>query len=288
MSDLIVLNAVEVGSTEPTETIEQIIKDMRIKITTLKGKFMKADGSSVNYKDMGSSLEFKEYIRTCNQLTIVHLEQLTQAELKCLFLNLYNSLTVHALVYQNSKGTLPASPKDVDGFWRIHCYKIGNGVYSLDDMEHGVLRANKGHPSNGAPQFSDTDIRSKCVVQILDPRIHFAINCGALSCPPIRIYTVDRLDDQLEIATTSFLSQEVVVKTAGVEVSKLLLWYVKNFISSIHQVVVKTAGLEVSKLLLWYGKYLNSSFHQVVVKTAGMEVSKLLLWYGKYLNSSIH
>ena len=41
---------------------------------------MSADGSSVNYKDMGSSLEFKEYIRTCNQLTIVHLEQLTQAE----------------------------------------------------------------------------------------------------------------------------------------------------------------------------------------------------------------
>ena len=37
MSDLIVLNAVEVGSTEPTETIEKIIKDMRIKITTLKG-----------------------------------------------------------------------------------------------------------------------------------------------------------------------------------------------------------------------------------------------------------
>ena len=41
---------------------------------------MSADGSSVNYKDMGSSPEFKEYIRTCNQLTTVHLEQLTQAE----------------------------------------------------------------------------------------------------------------------------------------------------------------------------------------------------------------
>ena len=39
MSDLIVLNAEEVGSTEPTETTEKIIKDMRIKITTLKGLF---------------------------------------------------------------------------------------------------------------------------------------------------------------------------------------------------------------------------------------------------------
>ena len=51
------------------------------------------------------------------------------------------------------------------------------------------------------------------------------------------------------------------VKTAGVEVSKLLLWYVKYFISFIYQVVVKTDGVEVSKLLLWYGKYFTNSIY---------------------------
>ena len=30
------------------------------------------------------------------------------------------------------------------GFWRIHAYNIGGLVYNLDEIEHGVLRANKG------------------------------------------------------------------------------------------------------------------------------------------------
>ena len=41
----------------------------------------------------------------------------------------------------------------VPGFWSITCYNIGGLVYSLDDIEHGVLRANKGH-SNHTIVFS--------------------------------------------------------------------------------------------------------------------------------------
>ena len=50
-----------------------------------------------------------------------------------------------------------------------------------------------GHPSAGKPEFSDSDPRHKMALTSLDPRIHFALNCGASSCPPIRIYTEDRL-----------------------------------------------------------------------------------------------
>ena len=32
----------------------------------------------------------------------------------------------------------------VPGFWKIHAYNIGGCVYNLDEIEHGVLRANKG------------------------------------------------------------------------------------------------------------------------------------------------
>jgi hypothetical protein len=82
----------------------------------------------------------------------------------------------------------------IRGFWKIHCYNIGGAVYSLDDIEHGVLRANRGHPAaGGRPQFGPEDPRRRgLVVQELDPRIHFALNCGARSCPPIRVYTEEK------------------------------------------------------------------------------------------------
>jgi len=207
----------------------QISSKMRSIITKLKGRFMSEDGSSVDYAGLGKSEEFKAYCSTVYELRHVDLSTLSQDELKCFFLNIYNSLTIHALVHQSKSGNVP-TPKNVADFWSIHCYKIGGYVYNLDDMEHGVLRANKGHPSAGTDRFSASDERRNHIVSQLDPRIHFGLNCGATSCPPIRLYTPDKIDSQLDTATISFLSQEVTVKEDGeVEMSKLLLWYGKDF-----------------------------------------------------------
>merc|ERR1719474_1807566 len=137
------------------------------------------------------------------------------------------------MIYQAQLGSLPEAPIKVPGFWKIHCYNIGGLVYSLDEIEHGVLRANKGHPAAKKAQFSNDDPRSNVALTTLDPRIHFALNCGAKSCPPIRIYKEDRLDSQLDTASKSFLRQEVKVTQgqtdARVETSRLLLWYGADF-----------------------------------------------------------
>eukprot|EP00960_Hanusia_phi_P042458 755503-Hanusia_phi.AAC.7 len=37
-----------------------------------------------------------------------------------------------------------------------------------------------------------------------DPRIHFALNCGARGCPPIRFYRGEDLDAMLSTATRAF------------------------------------------------------------------------------------
>ena len=44
------------------------------------------------------------------------------------------------------------------------------------------------------------------VVEPLDPRIHFALVCGAKSCPPIRVYTPASLEAGLEAAAQAFCS----------------------------------------------------------------------------------
>jgi hypothetical protein len=75
-------------------------------------------------------------------------------------------------------------------------------------------------------------------------RIHFGLNCGARSCPPIRVYTASNLDAQLDKAAASFCSQEVKLTPTGdaVELSKLMLWYSKDFGKTEAEVLRSVAG----------------------------------------------
>jgi Protein of unknown function, DUF547 len=53
------------------------------------------------------------------------------------------------------------------------------------------------------------------VVQQLDPRIHFALVCGAKSCPPIKLYTPETLEEGLQSAAEAFCTTEVTVDSAA-------------------------------------------------------------------------
>jgi hypothetical protein len=66
-----------------------------------------------------------------------------------------------------------------------------------------------------------------------DPRVHFALNCGAVSCPPIHDYDPVHLDQQLDMATRNFLENEqgvrIDVTNRTVYLSSLFKWYRKDF-----------------------------------------------------------
>lgn len=72
--------------------------------------------------------------------------------------------------------------------WSSFAYNLGGHVFSLDEMEHGILRANAPHPSGKRLLPDEADPRLKLAMKELDFRIHFALNCGAKSCPPIRLF----------------------------------------------------------------------------------------------------
>ena len=65
----------------------------------------------------------------------------------------------------------------------------------------------------------------------IDFRIHFALNCGAKSCPPIAFYTVDKLEEQLELAGALFLNEDTRIDAQRKEahISRLFLWFLKDF-----------------------------------------------------------
>lgn len=101
---------------------------------------------------------------------------------------------------------------------------------SLDDIEHGLLRRSRwklglGYLSNPRPSAFERAHR----VAHVDARIHFTLNCGARSCPPIAAYRADRIGEQLDLATRSYLSAEVVHEGGTLRVPSAMLWFIGDF-----------------------------------------------------------
>ena len=62
-------------------------------------------------------------------------------------------------------------------------------MYSLNDMENGVLRANRKPVAALRRPFSQNDPRLEVALSEPEPKVHFALVCGARSCPPIKTYS---------------------------------------------------------------------------------------------------
>ena len=128
----------------------------------------------------------------------------TDAEKKAFWINLYNGFTQYFL-RQN-----PDQYKARNRFFKKKQIRVAGRDFSLDDIEHGILRRSKikwslGHVNKVFPGKTEKALR----VDSLDYRIHFALNCGAKSCPPVAYYTPERLEQQLSLATRSYLSSDV-------------------------------------------------------------------------------
>jgi len=102
---------------------------------------------------------------------------------------------------------------------------IGVLEFSLDDIEHGLLRRNARN------HIKESDPKLKFMITKIDHRIHFALNCGAASCPAIAFYTEENLEEELSLAETSFVSQEFIVnhQEKTISCSSLFEWYRDDF-----------------------------------------------------------
>lgn len=77
-------------------------------------------------------------------------------------------------------------------------------------------------------------LENRVIRKFGDPRIHFAINCGAVSCPslPPGIFDEENLDSFLDFLTTEFInSKEVAYDESSntLTVSRIFKWYKKDF-----------------------------------------------------------
>lgn len=153
--------------------------------------------------------------------------QLSTDSLKTAFwLNIYNAQIQLALKSDTS------AYNNRTKFFKAKRFWVAGQQLSFDDVEHGILRHSKIKWSLGyLTKWFVNPYERKNRVDKLDWRIHFALNCGAASCPPIQFYNPDKLDEQLNLATANYLSADVIynIDNKTVIVPKLMFWFKKDF-----------------------------------------------------------
>ena len=87
----------------------------------------------------------------------------------------------------------------------------------------------EGKPIHSGGGSKDSLVCSKAV----DNRIHFALNCGARSCPPVRFYSAETLDEDLDLAARAFCEDDsnFLLEDDGTKLclSRIFYWYWKDF-----------------------------------------------------------
>lgn len=206
----------------------ELARQINKSFMNLYAKFM-MDGA-INYKGIRNSKDFQDYQELTASLEWIDLGALSRDELLAFSLTIYNALVIHGMITSSSPVDL-SQAESRRQFFQGTCYSIGGFEFSLDDIEHGLLRCNAVHPSSGLKFFPDGDPRAKLVLQRLDPRIHFALVCGAKSCPPVRAYSLNNLENGLQGAANVFCLNNIAVDVDKREITlpKLFDWYRHDF-----------------------------------------------------------
>ncbi|XP_034550450.1 uncharacterized protein zgc:152951 isoform X1 [Notolabrus celidotus] len=240
------LNTGQTAACSPIEASELSLL-LREMILKLFSEHLSADGKSVDYKGMSLSPAFERYCDLAIQLQRVELLSLGREEKLAFFINIYNALVIHGYLRLGA----PTNMWQRYRFFNYVSYLIGGEVYTLQDIENGVLRGNRKGVAQLLKPFSKTDPRLQVALPDAEPLIHFALNCGAKGCPPIKTYTPQDIDSQLRTAAEAFLeNDDACLVDSGkkeVRLSQIFKWYKADF------------GGTDEKLLKWVLEHMGDS-----------------------------
>ncbi|MFL0681858.1 MAG: DUF547 domain-containing protein [Algoriphagus aquaeductus] len=131
------------------------------------------------------------------------------------WINAYNAFTVKLIVDNYpTKSIRDLGPKLkiplIKDVWHYKFFKIGGVESSLDEIEHSIIRK----------EFDE-------------PRIHFAINCASVSCPPLlnEAFVPEKLESQLQKVAITFINDPTRNKITpdAVQISSIFLWFKGDF-----------------------------------------------------------
>ncbi len=172
-----------------------------------------ADGK-VNYKGfIKEKAKLEAYLKTISE-NAPDRKTWSKDEQLAYWINAYNAFTVKLIVdnypVESIKNLGPSIKIPlVSDVWHYKFFKIGGQEFSLDEIEHSILRK----------EFDE-------------PRIHFAINCASVSCPPLlnEAFETKTIDAQLDRVAKGFInSTRNKITPDAVQISSIFSWFKGDF-----------------------------------------------------------
>lgn len=180
------------------------------------------------YVDSQGKVNYRSWKAESRQKLTDWLEEIAKIDLQsypepderlALWLNLYNALTIDRVLsaypIASIRPTILGIPNWIAFFWFFErsIYKIGDRAYSLNDIEHGIIRK----------EFND-------------PRIHFALVCASVGCPLLRneAYLPESVQAQLEEDAKRFINNPAKVyydrSSQILYCNPIFKWYRQDFL----------------------------------------------------------
>ncbi|MFQ5463234.1 MAG: DUF547 domain-containing protein [Phycisphaerae bacterium] len=170
-------------------------------------QYVSGDGLVDYAKLSADATELDRYIAS---LADAPFDRLGRDEKLAFLINAYNACTLRLILDHYPTKTIKDIPSAKR--WQARRWTIAGDLVSLDDLEHKWIR----------PKFAE-------------PRVHFALVCAAMGCPPLRneAYAGARLDEQLD-AQARYVHEHgrwlrLEPNKGVVHLTKLYKWYGDDF-----------------------------------------------------------
>lgn len=173
-----------------------------------------ADGK-VNYKGfIKEKAKLDAYLKSISE-NAPDRKNWSKDEQLAYWINAYNAFTVKLIVDNYPVGSIKdLGPKLkiplIKDVWHYKFFKIGGQESSLDEIEHSILRK-----------------------EFEEPRIHFAINCASVSCPPLlnESFEAKTINEQLDKVAKGFIndSSRNKISPEAVQISSIFSWFKGDF-----------------------------------------------------------
>ncbi|MEZ4474308.1 MAG: DUF547 domain-containing protein [bacterium] len=164
----------------------------------------------VNYEGFKDNADFKAFVAAVGTTDPATLPS-DDARL-AFWINAYNALTISGVLAAWPGITSVSTVKPDFAFFKDKDYTVGGKKLALNDIENEIIR----------PTFKD-------------PRVHAALNCASISCPPLQpfAFTAEKVRDQLQTAMAAFVldrsRNQIDAAAKTVKLSSIFDWYKADF-----------------------------------------------------------
>ena len=129
---------------------------------------------------------------------------------KAFWINAYNAYTIVLILHEYPLKSIMDIKKDGKTAWKIPFAKVGGETYTLDYIEHEILRK-----------------------KLFDPKIHVGVNCASTSCPKLGnvAFTEKNVEAELTKLMKAFVNDATRNKISKnkIQISEIFNWFNADF-----------------------------------------------------------